>query len=81
MEPGFLNVGFFDVACDGNDHWLSHLVLAVEVSDLFGFLEAIHDRHADVCQNQAIDVRALLEAILDFFEGFEAIIRSVHQLL
>ena len=64
---------------DGHNHRLSHLALAVKVADLFGFLEAVHNGHAYVGQYQAVDMRALFEAIFDLVVGFEAVVGPIHQ--
>ena len=78
--PGPLDVFLFDVASDCHDHWLRDLVSAVEISDLLCGLEAIHHGHANVCQNQSVDVFALQQVVFDLIESLQSVVGPINLL-
>ena len=58
--------------------WLWRIVLLVEGADSDGFVEAVHDRHAYVCDDEAVDMLAACEGVLDFCQGLQAVVGTVN---
>lgn len=63
--PRPLDIVILDVAGAGHDHGLRSVVGSVEVSDALSLFEAIHNGHADVREDEPVDVGAGFETSLD----------------
>ena len=64
----------------GYDDWLLQLVLAVQLSDDEGCLEAVEDGHADVHEDDS-ETFALGQALLDHGYCLQAVVGSDYVLL
>ena len=80
MRPCLLDEFLLNVTSASHNHRLVHICLPVERANLLAQLISVHDRHANICQNQSVHVSASLEAQLHFCESFQTVVRSVHYL-
>lgn len=66
------------MARNSQDHGLRYLIISIKTPDLLRGFEAIHYWHANVRQNQTIDMRPTHVGFLYFVESFQAIVRPVN---
>ena len=78
VQPSLLDKFVFDVSGACEDERLWHSVNPIECSNARRCFVAVHERHANVCDHQAIDMLPLLEGVSHFIEAFKAIVRSVN---
>ena len=79
MVPCTCDVFLFNVAGAGHNPWLRLPVLLIEVTQLLRNFVAVHHRHANVGDNEAVGVRASLQGVLGLGEALEAVIGAVNQ--
>lgn len=54
-------------------------MILVKGADSYGFIEAVHDGHAQIGDDQAVDVLTACEGVLDFGEGLKAVVGTVYE--
>lgn len=78
VMPSFHNKFLFYMAGACNYHWLWHLIKTIKVSDLICSLVAIHNRHANIGNNQTIYMCTFQIRIFYFFKSLHTIVGSIY---
>ena len=69
------------MASTGHNHGLWRASIEVKVAYLLTEFKAIHDRHADVGQYQAVEVWPSDQTVSHFLHGLEAIVGAIYGIL
>ena len=75
--PRLADILFLYVACAGHNHRLRQFASPAEVADVLAGIEAIHDWHANVGEDQGVDVRLLLVCFLHLLQGLLAVVGAI----
>ena len=79
VEPCLFDELLFNVAGACDDERLRHLIDPVEFSDALRDLVTVHDRHANVRDNESVDVLTSGKGVPHLVKALQAIIGSVDE--
>ena len=81
MLPGHLDVFLLNVASAGYDHRLGYIVDPIKAPKLIRELITVHLRHANVGENETVDVLSKIDGGFDLTERLLAIISAINFIL